>query len=374
MVSAGFISFSEISRNVLTKHTPAKCKMYGFAIAIIIGVSGFGVAVIGVVGFWHIGSFSNLYQVDAIILMAVGGGGCIFGFVAGIIRSLRNCQNHMSSVSDGLPKKRYPFLSESPSVNFSTVVGQFNDKSIKKQLNGVYTLSNESKIEKSIQKIEDDNQVKTGLLKCHIGVGALHNFDIIAARRSDYGIIFDFNPNNQEFINQCLEYLKISDSPKVFVEKMIPYLESNLDEYNHYEGYDSPINRIQAELVREASWLWQKDTTGKFQHIKKLAEEGKLVAITQDFCQVQVFRELTRTLEQLGCCIDTLYLSNLYAYIPLTSFYNTLEVLTVSDPIVIHCTSPATCQCVHGCQCPKEQQIGRTWKKIAKAHGGIHLL
>jgi hypothetical protein len=117
---------------------------------------------------------------------------------------------------------------------------------------------------------------------------------------------------------------------------------------------------MQAELARSSSWL--EDTTGRFQHLKNLAKDRRIVAITQDFCRASVFRQLTQTLHRLDCCIDTFYLSNLYA-LPLDSFYCTLNVLMLSNPIVIHCTTPIDCQCAHGCQCPKEQHLGRNWKK-----------
>lgn len=185
--------------------------------------------------------------------------------------------------------------------------------------------------------------------------------------------MFPHNSKKRCTTNRILELTLPNNSPKAFVEKITPYMERNLEKYNRYEGYDSPISRMQAELVRTSSWLWEEDTTGKFQHIKKLAEEGKIVTITQDFCQTQVFRELTLTLQKLDCCVDTLYLSNLYAYIPLASFYSTLDVLTQSHPLVIHCTSPANCHCAHGCQCPKEQHIGRTWTQVSKEQGGIQL-
>jgi len=357
---------STIKSSEAAHHAPSKLQTYGFAIIIIVGLGGLGVVVTGVAGIYHVGPLSNLAQDHAIIMLVAGGAGGTLCLVLGIAGFLKNSQSN--TISEG----NQPILS-GQTANFATAMSQFNDKKIKKQISGVYTLSNESKIEITIREIEHSNQTKTDKLKCHAGVGALHNFDIMAARLSDYGILFDFNPYNQEFINQCLDCLKTSDSSKAFVEKIIPYMESNLDKYNHYAGYDSPISRMQAELARRSSWLWQEDTSGKFHHIKKLAIEGKIVAITQDFCQTPVFQLLIGALQQFDCCVDTLYLSNLYAFLPQDSFYKTLDILTESHPIVIHCTSPANCHCAHGCQCPKEQHIGKTWIKVSKEQGGIQL-
>ncbi len=234
----------------------------------------------------------------------------------------------------------------------------------------VSPLSNEIGIEKTLQAIEEYNKVPTDKPKCHLGVGALPNFDIMAARLSDYGVVFHSNPHNREFMNQALEFIQSSSTPEEFVDKITEYMKSNIDKYNKY----STVDRMKAELKRPTSWLFSRS---KFQHIKKLATEGKIIAITQDFSETQVFQDLKVDLEKLGLPLDTLYLANQHGSTSEANFYATFDVLTESQPITIHSSPPINpptiCPCPNpqSCACAKEQSISRTWLKTGTQNGAL---
>lgn len=329
----------------IINNPPLKWKTLGFAVVIILGIGALVVAGVGIGGLS--GAIDKLGQVNSIIITATGSG--IIFLIVGIISSIKNHQK-----SRGIERDQ-PFLNRGDSVDFANTIMQFNDTELNKSLNGVYALSNESRIERSIERLSEIQKDKR---TCHIGVGALHNFDIMAVRRSSYGIIFDFNPDNQVFINKSLELITNSATSAEFVKQIIKYMEMDLQKYNRYEGYDSPISRMQSELKRSSSWLWEGDVS-KFQHIKKLAERRRIVAINQDFAKSSVFQKLIAKLEQLDCSVDTLYLSNLWAYLTRDKFKNTIDILTGSNPMVIYCTSPANCQCKNSCRCSKEQNLCR---------------
>jgi hypothetical protein len=72
--------------------SPSKLKTYGFIIAIIVGIGALAVGGAGVAGYFHVGALSNMSQIDAIIMMAVGGGGVI-PLIVGILGTVRNRQS-----------------------------------------------------------------------------------------------------------------------------------------------------------------------------------------------------------------------------------------------------------------------------------------
>lgn len=81
---------------------PSKWKTLGFAIAIIVGISGFAVAGIGLIGYLKVGALSHLGQIDSITMMAAGGGGGIIFLITGIIGSVKNRQKRIGTETPAL--------------------------------------------------------------------------------------------------------------------------------------------------------------------------------------------------------------------------------------------------------------------------------
>ncbi|MBS0623772.1 MAG: hypothetical protein JSS62_04035, partial [Verrucomicrobia bacterium] len=86
--SSTHLSAGTAASDVLPARTqPFNLKTYGFIVAMIAGIGGLAVGGAGVASYFHVGALSNVSQVNAIIMMAVGGGGTIL-FVTGVVGSV----------------------------------------------------------------------------------------------------------------------------------------------------------------------------------------------------------------------------------------------------------------------------------------------
>jgi hypothetical protein len=90
----------ETDLNTPTHTPPSKLKTYGFVIAIIVGIGGLAVGGAGVAGYFHVGTLSNMVQIDAIIMMAAGGGGGVILLIVGIVGTVKNRKAVHGSGSD----------------------------------------------------------------------------------------------------------------------------------------------------------------------------------------------------------------------------------------------------------------------------------
>lgn len=89
--SASFVSLN--NERLPPPHSPSKLNTYGFAIAIILGIGGLAVAAAGVAGYFHVGALSNMAQINAIIMMAAGGGSGTLLLIVGSVGTIKNRQN-----------------------------------------------------------------------------------------------------------------------------------------------------------------------------------------------------------------------------------------------------------------------------------------
>jgi len=97
--STSSVRQKEIDSNIPSHNSLSKLKTYGFAIVIIMAIGGLAVSGVGVAGFFHVGALSNLSQINAIIMMAVGGGMGIILLVAGGA-GLKNCKRNHQQIDD----------------------------------------------------------------------------------------------------------------------------------------------------------------------------------------------------------------------------------------------------------------------------------
>lgn len=67
----------------------SKPKTYAFALAIIVSLGGLATLGCGTCGYFHIGSLSNLHQIQAIVMMAAGGVGAAGGVASLLVAHLR---------------------------------------------------------------------------------------------------------------------------------------------------------------------------------------------------------------------------------------------------------------------------------------------
>jgi hypothetical protein len=81
----------EANRDTSVNNSTSKLKICGVAIAIIVGIIGLTVCGAGLVGYFHVGSLSNLNQVHAITMMAAGSVGGAMFLIIGIVGLVKNC-------------------------------------------------------------------------------------------------------------------------------------------------------------------------------------------------------------------------------------------------------------------------------------------
>ena len=77
---------------------------------------------------------------------------------------------------------------------------QFNNAGQQGQVNGLYVLTNEKRLDETRTVLQGHPRPEKKTI--HIGCAGWHNFDIIAARKSDYGLIVDFQST------QCKTHFK----------------------------------------------------------------------------------------------------------------------------------------------------------------------
>ncbi len=247
-------------------------------------------------------------------------------------------------------------------TNFVDVVRGCANSEVSGKIHGVYIFSNELPLShQEIETLKGYQKESVHSNRCHVGCGAFYNLDIMCMRKSAYGLLFDFNPNNKKFIELALTLIEQSSTREEFVEKLIEAITPNIDLYNHYEGYDDPITRLKAELQRKESWL---GTSENYLYIKDLVEKKQMGAITQDIKNAADFQKIVSNLEALDIEVDSLYLSNIYAYVERQNFYRFLSALTGASPIILHCHRE-----LHDLNLPHKQRrlkqyIGNKWQEV----------
>lgn len=216
----------------------------------------------------------------------------------------------------------------------------FNNRRVKGQVNGVYITTNESNLEATAQTLKDHPRPSQTTL--HIGCAAWHNLDMMCARRSDYGLIIDFNPKNAEFMEKTMELVKLSDSRELFVQKIVGYLNGLQGEerriFFHKDQTGLPTERIEQELRREASWLGSDEN---YRFVRQLACDERLVALTEDITHWETFSQMRAYFDKSGLVVDTLYLSNICQFMRTPAkeeaYKKTVECLQSKETLLISC-------------------------------------
>lgn len=235
---------------------------------------------------------------------------------------------------------------------------QLNNRECRGDLFGVYLTTNESN-SRSIQQI-----IKQGSFKekgCHVGFSGFHNFDIMAARQSVRGLIFDFNPWNALLLDHALslmlrcrsrqewliEFSKtVKDLESCQSQRHPSYFSPNVNDEADFawqKGCGNTIEELENEFQREGSWL---STEENYQYIKKLAEAGKIVCITEDIRNTRTFEKVACLFKEHGEPIGTLYISNICKYMETeedkAAFKNTVKALAQTKTWVINCPRTGT--------------------------------
>lgn len=219
---------------------------------------------------------------------------------------------------------------------------------------GIYLTANEVIPVEVTEALTKDNSPENGI---HIGFSGMHNFDIMAQRKSPRGLICDINPQNTLFIHYVLPVICESKDRFQCVENIKTLLKNhgadrhhpkkdNLEriivQYNVLEGYRelNDLDQLNLELTRTTSWLCSDEA---FEHIKLLAMQNKIAYLTEDIQNHKTFDKIRQILEQNSCSIDTLYVSNISYYmgspVQRKNFTATFNCLTNGNSLVINSLS-----------------------------------
>lgn len=224
----------------------------------------------------------------------------------------------------------------------SRLFARAHNPSVQGQINGVYITTNESHLEETWEVFRQ-HPPQGEQSRIHIGCATWFNLDVISARRSQYGLILDFNPKNLQFIRKTIDLVRLSETRQAFTLAMREYLSSlrgaERDTFFHADQRGSPIDRIEQELTRMRSWLSSDES---YLYIKnEIVGRDRLVAITEDIRNVDTFSHIREILNQNQIAIDTLYLSNTCNFMnspaDRASFERSLRHLTEEGTIFINC-------------------------------------
>lgn len=224
----------------------------------------------------------------------------------------------------------------------SQSLANFNNERINGQINGLYITTNETNLSATTQFFKDHPQQNDQKPTIHIGCAAWHNFDIMCARKSSYGLIVDYNPKNATFIKKTIDLINSSDSRDSFKQSMIHYLNSLKGKERkliyHADQRGLPTDGIEIELSREESWLGSEEN---YLYIKKLASNDRLIAITEDIRNSEIFYRIRKFLDRNNITIDTLYLSNICNFMTTgrdrNLFTKSIKNLICNKTILINC-------------------------------------
>ncbi|WP_454783638.1 LIC_10091 family protein [Legionella sp. WA2024007413] len=217
---------------------------------------------------------------------------------------------------------------------------------------GVYITTNEERSDVIAELLAEKPNTGGG---CHIGFSGWHNLDIMALRRSSYGVICDHNPENAYFLSVTLNNLLKSNNREQFIEKMTRFVnthdfhrlskktESNLDNaikfspnFRSDARCSDPSDEIRDHLQVKTGWLANEE---RFQFIKFLAHNDKIVLLTEDILATETFIRLKKLLQENAVEIDTLYTSNIGAYMKSpesrVAFLETVQALSESETKII---------------------------------------
>jgi len=167
----------------------------------------------------------------------------------------------------------------------------------------IFVLSNEEKQKQVIDSLQGNGGG-------HAGFSGWFNFDVMAKKRSSFGLIFDYNPQVICFMRETLVILCASDHRHDFVKR----IQQNVDAYSFAKRvrfcFDD-LDEIARELDREGGWL---HTDAGFAHIQALAKRGDIALLCRNVLDTSIFAEIRMAIEKKGKKVTSLYLSNVAQY------------------------------------------------------------
>jgi hypothetical protein len=188
----------------------------------------------------------------------------------------------------------------------------------------------------------------------HIGCATLHNFDIMVARRSSYGLIFDFNPENKTLMDDVIAIIYHMSTRQQFLDYMEKYLpvspvhfisksksSRNAAEYFLIDSQQetlTPFQELSINATRPDSWLYTEAT---YQYIRSRVLQDQIITLVQDITHTDIFTAIASWIRSYGAVIDTIYLSNINIFMSThamqSAFVRTVYSLISPTTLVIIC-------------------------------------
>jgi hypothetical protein len=154
---------------------------------------------------------------------------------------------------------------------------------------------------------------KYGVPTLHVGVSGLQNLDMIAARRSNFGVLLDINPNMQKIMSIVRDICR--SEPKVsrqeFVSAFINQISTDSELWDDETKKEFQLSNFRRKAEESWSWLSSEDS---FNHVRALFLEDKITSINLNFSNVEKVERIARRARQNGVAIDTVYISNIFEW------------------------------------------------------------
>lgn len=209
----------------------------------------------------------------------------------------------------------------------------------------IYITTNEENTKATRDFLLTEPLVENG---CHIGVSGWYNFNMMAMRKSSYGVICDINPKNKVFIDKTVEVLQRAKSRADFARQMIRYVREQPFDYACYFGAENEQGEVSSEMEiqnsydafgsLEGSWLSNDED---YEYIRTLAVQGKIVAFTENIKATGTFERIAKLMRDNAVFIDTVYVSNVCDYMykdaDKQDFANSMNALISNETIVVNC-------------------------------------
>lgn len=166
----------------------------------------------------------------------------------------------------------------------------------------VYVTTNERALDAILKSVQKN--------PIHLGISGLHNFSIMSQRGSKGAILFDYSSSVFNFFYEVKKALKNSSSGKEFISNLVENLKDPDSKVVLADDIDKIEENLNKELKDGKSWLYDKDNI-RFQMIKKLFEQDKIIQITLDLRDgghFNIIKDWFKKYTEFQ--LDSIYLSN----------------------------------------------------------------
>lgn len=168
--------------------------------------------------------------------------------------------------------------------------------------------------EESLARLEAEAEAAEPGNRLHLGWGSFRNLDLIAARRSSWGLLLDVNRHQFEVWDAVRRALRRSADAAGFIDAVVSELprQPRLRQFS-----DSTRTWLRGDLERPGSWLFEA-RPDRFRHVRRLFDEDRIATACVDLRGGSAGRPfealaaaVRRARESGAVEPDTVYVSNI---------------------------------------------------------------